>query len=122
MYCPRCGAPNPEGIVACRACGTVLPETASPYAPPSSNPLPSQKIPNYLVQSILVTLCCCLPAGIVAIVFAAQVDGKVALGDLETARRYSRQAYLWSWISFGSVFAIYAVVALLMFLAEVVDR
>ncbi|HEX6852743.1 MAG TPA: CD225/dispanin family protein [Candidatus Polarisedimenticolaceae bacterium] len=109
MYCPRCGAPHPDGVAACRACGTVFHETVSPYAPPASTPLTGGKIPNYLVQAILVTLCCCLPAGIVAIVYAAQVDGKVALGDLETARRYSRLAYIWSWVSFGSVLLIYGV-------------
>ena len=33
------------------------------------------------MQAILVTLFCCLPFGIVAIVFAAQVDSKVAAGQ-----------------------------------------
>src|SRR5688572_21843187 len=35
-------------------------------------------IPNYLWQAILCTLCCCLPAGIPAIIFAAQVNTKLA--------------------------------------------
>ena len=60
-----------------------------------------EKIPNYLVQSILVTICCCVPFGIVAIVFAAQVNGRIAMGDIATARRYSRLAYIWSWVAFG---------------------
>ena len=59
------------------------------------------KVPNYLVQAILVTLFCCVPFGIVAIVYAAQVNGKVALGDLEGAWRTSRSAKNWAWISFG---------------------
>ena len=37
-----------------------------------------QHIPNYRIPSILVTIFCCLPLGIAAIIFAAQVDGKVA--------------------------------------------
>jgi len=37
------------------------------------------------VQAILCTLFCCLPFGIVAIVFAAQVDGKLAAGDYNGA-------------------------------------
>lgn len=59
------------------------------------------KVPNYLIQAILVTLFCCVPFGIVAIVYAAQVNGKVALGDMEGAWRTSRSAKNWAWISFG---------------------
>jgi hypothetical protein len=58
-------------------------------------------IPNYLVQSILVTLCCCLPFGIVAIINAVQVNNKIAAGDIEGARRASDQAKMWCWIGFG---------------------
>ena len=49
-------------------------------------------IPNYLVQAILVTIFCCLPLGIVAIIFAAQVNGKVAAGDIAGAQSSSRTA------------------------------
>src|SRR5690242_9892722 len=37
--------------------------------------------PNHLVWSILTTLFCCLPLGIVSIIFAAQVNGKWQAGD-----------------------------------------
>jgi hypothetical protein len=57
--------------------------------------------PNYLVPSILATLCCCLPAGVAAIVFAAQVNSKWAAGDYAGARRASENAKQWAWISFG---------------------
>lgn len=36
---------------------------------------------NNLVWAILSTFLCCMPFGIVSIVFAAQVDGKYAMGD-----------------------------------------
>jgi len=49
-------------------------------------------IKNYLVESILVTLCCCLPLGIPAIVFAAQVNGKVESGDIQGAQEASDRA------------------------------
>jgi hypothetical protein len=61
----------------------------------------NQPVRNYLVQSILVTLCCCLPLGIPAIVFAAQVNGKVAMGDLAGAMESSRKAKMFCWIAFG---------------------
>src|SRR5687767_5164983 len=62
---------------------------------------PREDIPNYLVQSILVTLCCCLPGGIVAIVYAAQVNSKLSAGDISGARQASDNAKMWCWISFG---------------------
>lgn len=55
--------------------------------------------PNYLVHAILATLCCCLPTGIAAIVFAAQVNSKWEEGDYEGARRSSEKAKLWAMIS-----------------------
>jgi hypothetical protein len=58
-------------------------------------------VPNYLVQAILTTICCCLPFGIVAIVFAAQVNGKVAAGDMAGAEAASKNAKMWAWIAFG---------------------
>ncbi|QEG43269.1 CD225/dispanin family protein [Roseimaritima ulvae] len=54
---------------------------------------------NYLVQSILVTLCCCLPLGIVAIIFAAQVDSKWNSGDHAGAVAASENAKKWSMIA-----------------------
>lgn len=60
-----------------------------------------QQIPNYLVQAILCTLCCCVPGGIVAIVYAAQVNSKLAAGDTAGAQAASDSAKMWCWISFG---------------------
>ena len=69
------------------------------YRAPGTHP---PQIPNYLVPAILVTLFCCVPFGIIAIVYAAQVNGKVALGDIEGALRTSRSAKKWAWLSFGT--------------------
>lgn len=60
-----------------------------------------EKPKNHLVMAILATLCCCLPSGIVAIVFAAQVDGKWAAGDQAGALDYSEKAKLWGFVSIG---------------------
>ena len=56
---------------------------------------------NYLVWSILATLCCCLPFGIPAIVFASQVDGKHASGDYQGAQESSDKAKMWTMIAAG---------------------
>jgi len=62
---------------------------------------PVGSVPNYLVQAILVTIFCCLPLGIVSIVFAAQVNGKLAAGDYYGAADSSNRAKMWCWWSFG---------------------
>ncbi|MEI6537987.1 MAG: CD225/dispanin family protein [Planctomycetota bacterium] len=58
-------------------------------------------IPNHLVKAIISTLCCCLPFGIVAIVFAAQVNGKLDAGDYAGAQKASQEANKWGNISIG---------------------
>jgi len=57
-----------------------------PSAPPS----------NHLVWAILTTLFCCLPFGIVSIVFAAQVNSKWNLGDYQGAAASSQKAKTWA--------------------------
>jgi len=110
----------------CPHCGTVMTVPAivraeaspssggSPFAPgstPSPSPFgpagPPQPLaaafldlPNYLVQAILCTLFCCLPFGIVSIVYAAQVNGKLAAGDYLGAQSASNNARTWCWVSF----------------------
>jgi len=74
----------------------VVAEAAQPTAQYSGTP-----IPNYLVHSIMVTLCCCLPFGIAAIVFAAKVDGLTSSGRIAEAQEASRKAKMWCWIGFG---------------------
>jgi len=54
-------------------------------------------VPNNLVWAILTTLFCCLPLGIVSIVYAAQVDGRRAAGDIAGAQEASRKAGFWAW-------------------------
>ena len=57
---------------------------------------------NCLVWAILTTVCCgCMPFGVVAIVFAAQVDGKYAAGDYHGAVDSANKAKTWCWVSFG---------------------
>lgn len=68
---------------------------------PAQQPYQGEPIANYLVQSILVTLFCCLPFGIVSIVYAAQVNTKLAAGDYAGAMDSSQKAKTWAMWSFG---------------------
>lgn len=65
-------------------------------------------IQTYLWQSIVVTLLCCLPFGIVGIVNAAKVDGLIKSGNTDAARAASEAAKKWTTIGFivGLVFQL----------------
>lgn len=99
MYCPTCGATNDEGARFCRACGGSLTPSVAQGPPPH--------VPNHLVWAILVTVLCCLPFGIVSIVYAAQVNGMVTRGDIDGALQASKSAMTWAWVSFGVGVASY---------------
>jgi interferon-induced transmembrane protein len=56
---------------------------------------------SHLAEAIVVTILCCLPFGIPAIVYAAKVPGLNAAGKYREAHAASKQATTWAWISFG---------------------
>jgi uncharacterized membrane protein YvbJ len=101
MFCTKCGKENEAGATNCAACGEVLTQPQQQAAAAAPGAAQPAQIPNYLVQAILVTIFCCLPFGIVAIVFAAQVNGKLQAGDINGAMESSRKAKLWCWLGFG---------------------
>lgn len=77
----------------------------------SANQMPGT-IPNYLWQSIAVTVLCCMPFGVVSIIYAAKVDGLVARGDIAGATAASKSAKTWitaavaSWIVIAAIYAV----------------
>ena len=84
------------------------------WTPPASSGTPTT-VPNYLIPAII-SLFCCWPLAIVAIIFAAQVNGKVAAGDIQGAMDASKKAKLFSYISIGLGLGIGIIYAILMLL------
>lgn len=74
---------------------------------------PRPYVPNHLVWAILATIFCCVPFGVVSIVFAAQVNGMLAAGDCEGARIASDKAKTWAIVSMSVGFGIAALYILL---------
>ena len=114
MYCSACGHENSDDARFCESCGRETrglaaanpPSAPAPYSRQSSGGYsssgigePRDHVPNHLVWAILVTIFCCLPFGIVAIVYAAQVNGMLNAGDYEGARRASNSAKTWAIVS-----------------------
>jgi len=97
MKCPKCGAENQASAERCAECGARLSE--QPF-----------KIPNYLLPAILVTVFCCQPPGIVAIVLSAIAMGRRAEGSYERAYDAADAARVWCWIAFWLGFIPAAIV------------
>lgn len=75
-----------------------------PYGQPSdprarmaqnAEPMPE----TYLVWSVVITILCCLIPGIIAIIYSASVSSKYYQGNIEGARRASRNAQIWCIVS-----------------------
>ena len=77
---------------------------------------PGEKPSNNLALAILSTILCCLPLGIVSIVYAAKVDGHWMAGRYAEAADASRKAKSWAIASIISIvvvsvlFVLFAVV------------
>src|ERR1700752_1056491 len=108
MFCTQCGASNPDNALTCAQCGRSLQPGAVTTPLPVTGVVipPGTTVPNYLVFAILTTVFCCLPTGIPAIVYAAQVNGKLQAGDIAGAQLASKNAKMWCWISAGAGLAI----------------
>ena len=90
----------------------------APPQPPYQQPAPAyapgygyQGAPprpdNYMVWAILATLFCCLPFGIVSIIYAAKVSGLYDSGNYDGALNASRKAKQWAiWSALSAVIFI----------------
>jgi hypothetical protein len=86
---------------------TSVPPLPSGAVPPPQV-MPSTRPSNYLTPAILTTICCCPIFGIIAIVYAAQVNGKFDRGDYAGAEASAKKARMWVWISIISTIVVSA--------------
>ncbi len=71
---------------------------------------------TWLLESILVTLLCCMPLGLVGIVHAAKADAYYTAGDIERAKRASHDARIWTTAAFitGLIIVVIYIIAMLI--------
>lgn len=119
MFCSKCGSKNDGDAAFCTKCGTKMNVTQpinnnlKSYATqPTNNKVKSyatqptnNNVKSYLVGSILQTVVC-IPAGIVPLIYACQVNSKLAQGDIVGAQEASQKAKFWlnlTTIIFGAI-------------------
>lgn len=61
-----------------------------------------QKPDNFLTWSILSTAICCMPSGIVAIIYANKVDALWGAGKYDEAEDAAKKAKMWTLIGVGA--------------------
>lgn len=80
-----------------------------------SDPMP----PSYLILAVLSTVFCCLPLGIVAIIYSSKVNGLYYSGDIEGSRRASRRAQIWIIAAFSVGITLGIIFNILQFIMAV---
>lgn len=109
MKCKFCKEEIPDGVKFCPMCGAVVQEEeksgAYEYqygtAGQSVCQSPQQPINGtlYMVLSVLSLLMCCLPLGIVSIIFSSRINTQQRNGDYDGARDSANKAKLFLIIS-----------------------
>ncbi|NLY24001.1 MAG: CD225/dispanin family protein [Bacteroidales bacterium] len=84
------------------------------YQEQSAERLPPMKPGNWLWQSIVATILCCLPLGIVGIVYAAKVDSLYFNGQYDASLRAAKKAKMWTAIAF-TIGILYLILWIIMF-------
>lgn len=100
-----------------------LPELSAVLLPEGSvSPSGVVKPKDYLVESILVTLFCCMIFGILGIVYSVQANSAFSSGNISAANEFSAKAK--QWVTYGfwcgiAVVGIYAILALMGALSSI---
>lgn len=113
MFCSKCGKMNNDNVRYCQFCGSAMvqEQTGAPGMSGMYGQFGNQVPPggagnnyggylppvnNYLVFSILVTILCCLPCGIAAIIYSNKVNTCMAMGDYAGAQAAANSAKNWN--------------------------
>ncbi|MBO8477576.1 MAG: CD225/dispanin family protein [Bacteroidetes bacterium] len=101
MFCRNCGTELPDDAKFCTNCGCSMTEVpAAGYAGHESR-YADERPSTYMALSIIVTILCCAPFGILGIIYASKVDSCWSAGLFREARENSRRARNWSLLGIG---------------------
>lgn len=107
IECPRCGALNHTHTEhdVCVGCGVVFGGMELKAVRKQTDDA-GASYASLLVKSILVTLFCCQPFGIVAIVYSALTMGHNDAGRYQQAHKTAKTAMMWNYIGLGVGLAV----------------
>jgi RNA polymerase subunit RPABC4/transcription elongation factor Spt4 len=110
-FCRNCGAALNPGQVVCTRCGSATNAAAGMYQSAGTiSPVGvSDNSATLIVCSILMTVCCCFPAGIPGIIFSIYSKNDFAAGRYESAAKNSKIA---TWCLIGGLITACLLVAL----------
>lgn len=103
INCPECGKEIPSTAPSCIHCGKQI------------NICP----PSHLAKAIIVTILCCWPLGIPAIVYASEVITALINGQNERAEQMSKKANKWANIAIGCGIAFWVIYIGFIFFAGI---
>ena len=106
MFCRKCGNAVADGVQFCPKCGNNMGNVMPGM-------VPEQKVDTWLIPSILATLFCCLPFGIVAIIYAVGANTEVSNRNYALANEKAAKAKMWFWLSF--IFGLIGTVLYIIF-------
>ena len=108
MFCQNCGAEINDNAVVCVKCGCAVVKKEQAQL--------ETKVSNNLALAIFSTICCCIPTGIVSIIYATKVDGLLKSGDVSGAKDAAKKASMCAWIGtisgaiFGVIYILLAII------------
>lgn len=127
MFCANCGQQVPDGSPSCQNCGVHFagaaaapPPPAYGTPPPAYGP-PAPQVPDYLVWSILELLFCCLPFGVVGLVYSIQANTAKAAGRYQEAMSNAEKAknfLIYGMIGWAVMVVLYIGIIILGVVAE----
>ncbi|MBK7172123.1 MAG: CD225/dispanin family protein [Bacteroidales bacterium] len=100
--------PELTGLFSAMNAENATPPPAPAISSRTYGTIPGGVPKSWFIEAILVTLFCCQPFGVVAIVYAALVESAISAGNLTEANRVSKLAAKWVKIGFicGLVFFV----------------
>lgn len=67
--------------------------------PPPATPPPNNNLVLAIIATVISVMFCCIPHGVVSLIFATQVNKKASAGDMQGALNSARQAKVWAFVS-----------------------